>query len=376
MSSRLLLMIALLCPSWGYGHNLSDSFIDLVVVNQQIDGHWLIAVQDLELAIGVDQDLDTEVTWGELLQRRSAIIDYAFARLQVSMDGSRCPLQAGDMQLQQRSTGMFVHLPVSGSCSTAGELAINYKLLFDIDASHRGILNLTSNSGSHVRLFSPTEPSHRLAAGGATGVLANLWTFLTEGIWHIWIGLDHILFLCALIIPIILSSNDRRHAARTLAAATQPPAFIDIVKVVTAFTIAHSITLILASLQMVVLPARLVESVIALSVAITGLNIMLPMFRGRSWQIAFGFGLIHGFGFAGVLSDLALPTHLFISSLLSFNIGVEIGQLVIVALLVPMLWLLNRTALTRRLTLAGSGVVITGFGVLWLAERALPEQLS
>ena len=79
MSSRLLLMIALLCPSWGYGHNLSDSFIDLVVVNQQIDGHWLIAVQDLELAIGVDQDLDTEVTWGELLQRRSAIIDYALA---------------------------------------------------------------------------------------------------------------------------------------------------------------------------------------------------------------------------------------------------------------------------------------------------------
>lgn len=376
MRNCIALVIALLWPTWGFGHSLSDSFIDLSVDNQKIDGHWLIAVPDLELAVGVDRNLDTRVTWGELQQRRAAISDYALSGLLLSMGGSPCTLRTGDMQLEQRSTGVFVYLPLSGNCGSAGELVIDYSLLFDIDASHRGIVNLSYNGESLVRLFSPSEPTHRLSGNGGSGALANLWTFLIEGIWHIWIGLDHILFLCALIIPIILGNNARRNTLQTLGPATESTIIIDIVKVVTAFTVAHSITLILASLQIVVLPSRLVESVIALSVAITGLNIIFPIFRGRSWQIAFGFGLIHGFGFAGVLGDLDLPAHLFVSSLLSFNIGVEIGQLVIVALLVPLLWLLGRVAMTRRLTLAGSGVVITGFGVLWLAERSLPALLS
>jgi hypothetical protein len=317
--------------------------------------------------VGVDQNRDTRVTWGELQQRRAAIQEYALARLNLERGNTECTLQAGEMQLEQRNSGVFVHLPLSGGCDAEGQLVINYDLLFDLDASHRGILNLSYNDTSHLRLFSPAQPVHRLDAVGSTSLLANLWTFLIEGIWHIWIGLDHILFISALIIPIMLGRS---------AQANQSTVFIDILKIVTAFTVAHSITLILATLQVVVLPARLVESVIALSVAITGLNIIFPMFRGHSWPVAFGFGLIHGFGFAGVLGDLALPTQLFISSLLSFNIGVEVGQLLIVALLVPALWVLSRNALVRRLTLVVSGVVITGFGLLWLAERSLPTLLS
>jgi hypothetical protein len=363
MIKQLLLVMLLTWPALAAGHELSDSFIDLSIENEQLTGHWLISVRDLELAVGVDQNRDTRVTWGELQQRRAAIQAYALARLHLDRGNTECVLQAGEMQLEQRNTGVFVHLPQSGQCDAGGELVINYDLLFDLDASHRGILNLSYNNTSHLRLFSPAQPVHRLDAAGSSSTLANLWTFLIEGIWHIWIGLDHILFLCALIIPIMLGRQ---------AQANRSPVFIDILKIVTAFTVAHSITLILATLQIVVLPARLVESVIALSVAITGLNIIFPMFRGHSWPVAFGFGLIHGFGFAGVLGDLALPTELFIGSLLSFNVGVEIGQLVIVALLVPVLWLLDQSAFTRRSAMLGSGVVITGFGVLWLAERSLP----
>ncbi len=372
MIARLILAALLCWPALAFSHSLSDSFIDLSVDNNQISGHWLIAISDLELAVGVDQNLDTEITWGEIQARRAAIADYTMSRLQLTMADSICSLQPGAFQVERRNSAMFLYLPLSGVCDSSGVLEISYNLLFDIDTSHRGILNITHNGNSHLRMFSPSEPTHRVEATGSVAALANLWTFLIEGVWHIWIGLDHILFLCALIIPIVLGANTARNSPQVLGATPRPTLFISILKVVTAFTVAHSITLILATLQIVALPSRLVESVIALSVAVTGLNIIYPIFRGHSWQVAFAFGLIHGFGFAGVLGDLALPTHLFISSLLSFNIGVEVGQLVIVAVLVPVLLLSARAGLPRRLALVASGVVITGFGALWLAERSLP----
>ena len=375
MISRSVLFTLLLWPAITFGHSLSDSFLNLSIRNEQVSGHWLIAVRDLELAVGVDRNVDGRVTWGELQQRSTAITNYALSRLELNMAGAGCSLQPGSFQLEQRSTGIFLHIPVSGICDASGELVIDYAFLFDIDSSHRGILNLNYHGESHLRLFSPAQPSHTIDGTGPS-TLANLWTFLIEGVWHIWIGLDHILFLCALIVPIILGSGVFGKTRRPETSGPRHRIFVDILKVVTAFTIAHSITLVLATLQVVVLPSRLVESVIALSVAVTGLNIIVPIFRGHSWQVAFGFGLIHGFGFASVLGDLALPTHLFISSLLSFNVGVELGQLVIVALLVPVLWMLGRTTATRRLTLATSGIVITGFGVLWLAERSLPALIS
>lgn len=375
MVARWFLLTLLLWAPASFGHSLSDSFLYLSVDNEQISGHWLIAVRDIELAVGVDNNVDAQVTWGEIQLRRTAINDYALSRLELNMAGADCSLQPGTYQLEQRNSGVFLYIPITGACRDAGELVVEYDLLFDIDSSHRGIFNLTYNGEPHLRLFSPAEPTHNVNASGSSA-LTNLWTFMVEGVWHIWIGLDHILFLCALIIPIMLGSDVFRSTPRPSEQNNRSRIFVDILKVVTAFTIAHSITLILATLQIVVLPSRLVESVIALSVAVTGINIIFPVFRGHSWQIAFGFGLIHGFGFAGVLGDLALPTHLFVSSLLSFNIGVEAGQLVIVALLVPLLWLLGRVATIRRFTLAATGIIITGFGLAWLAQRSLPVLVS
>lgn len=372
MTSRIFLLLMALWPSMVLSHSLSDSFIDLALDDEQVSGHWLIAIRDLELAVGVDANSDTRVTWGEIKQQRAAINEYALSRFAIARAGDACSLQAGEFQLEQRNAGVFLRIPLTGTCGDSGVLDISYSLLFDIDASHRGILSLADEGGSYLRIFSPSEPDHRLDATGSTAVLANLWTFLVEGVWHIWIGLDHILFICALIIPIILGNEVGKRSAQNPAKRNGATISINILKVVTAFTIAHSITLILATLDIVSLPSTLVESVIALSVAVAGINIIFPFFRGQSWKIAFGFGLIHGFGFAGVLGDLSLPSHLFISSLLSFNLGVEIGQLVIVALLLPVLLLLGLTTSTRRLTLIISSLAITAFGLLWLAQRAMP----
>ena len=360
MMLRALLFGVFLIPSPSYGHSLSDSFLELGFNQSEVSGYWLIAVQDLELAVGLDSNLDGRVNWGEVRGKRAEIERYALSRIRLFSGETACALSLSDPMIEERNSNVYLHLGISGSCANGGAIRLEYNLLFDIDSSHRGIVTLQRGEEIYTLLLSPNNPSVTLPESG-TSAWFHYWTFLIEGVWHIWIGLDHILFLVALLVPIVI----RRSGETTPAAGM----FIQILKVVTAFTVAHSVTLILATLEWIVLPARLVESLIALSVAVTGLNIIYPIFRGRHWQIAFGFGLIHGFGFAGVLGDLSLPAQLFIGSLLSFNVGVEIGQLIIVLVLVPVLLILGNAALTRKLTVVTTGVAITGFGVLWTVER-------
>ena len=147
------------------------------------------------------------------------------------------------------------------------------------------------------------------------------------------------------------------------------PAINDTLKVITAFTVAHSITLPLAVLNIVALPPRLVESIIALSVLVTAINNLRPVFPASRWQLAFGFGLVHGFGFANVLIDLGLPRDALITSLLGFNLGVEAGQLAIVILVFPIAALLRYTAFYRTWIFSGGSTVAAMIATVWIFER-------
>lgn len=363
MKLRAYLFALLLLPIQCFGHSLSDSYLELHFDDAAISGHWQIAVRDLELAIGLDVNANSEVSWGEIQANEQAIKSFAQSNLQIMRNDTACALNLGTTMLSDLNAGMFVYLPLTGECANIGEITLRYDLLFNIDASHRGIATVYEGGLLHSLLFSPEQRQMTLAQQSAS-LLSHMKNFIVEGIWHIWIGLDHILFLVALLLPIVLGSKETR--TQNL---NYPGMLREIFKVVTAFTVAHSITLILAALNIVSLPSRFVESLIALSVAISGLNIIVPLFRGRHWQIAFGFGLIHGFGFAGVLSDLSLPTTQYISGLLSFNIGVELGQLLIVLVLVPTLILLSGAKSMRLATRTCAGLSITVFGTLWMVER-------
>ncbi len=144
---------------------------------------------------------------------------------------------------------------------------------------------------------------------------------------------------------------------------------------VSAFTLAHSVTLSLASLDLLTLPSRWVESAIAASVALAALNNLLPLFRRRRPAVAFAFGLIHGCGFAAVLADLGLPPGALAASLLGFNLGVEIGQLAIVAAFLPLAFLLRRSWFYRQL-LGGASALIAMLAGVWLLERAFDLKLA
>ena len=190
--------------------------------------------------------------------------------------------------------------------------------------------------------------------------------FLKSGIHHLLIGLDHLLFLFVLLIPAVY----RRHEKQLLAVDNPSAALLEVFWIATSFTLAHSITLTLAALNVVSIPARFIESLIALSIAAAALNNLVPIFRMRATYLAFIFGLIHGFGFANVLVDLPLTVSERVLALLSFNIGIELGQLLFIVIVFPIALLLRHTRFYKSVIFYGGSVVSVFIALWWFFERA------
>jgi hypothetical protein len=228
---------------------------------------------------------------------------------------------------------------------------------------------------SHTAVLAPDTGVLKIKAG-ETSLLTQFGQYLLEGVWHIWIGFDHILFLLALLLPAVLVhaitlNNERRWTG----VATFRMALTEVLWVVTAFTVAHSITLSLAALQIIELPSRLVESAIAASVVLAAANNLWPLVERRRWLVAFSFGLIHGFGFASVLTELGLPKDALVLSLLGFNFGVEVGQLAIVVVFLPVAYLLRNTTLYRKGVFVSGSLLTMLVALVWLAERVFNLKL-
>lgn len=369
--------VLLLAACAAHAHKPSDSYLTLVVEDgAPITGRWDIALRDLDFALGLDADGDGRITWGELKARHEAVAAYALARLQLQADGTPCPLAVTKHEVDRHTDGAYAVLTLRAACpgATAAprRLTLGYTLFADLDPQHRGLLNLRSGAGARTAVLGPQAPS-RVFEVAAPSRWSTFVDYLREGVWHIWIGFDHILFLLALLLPAVLQwragERDWAPAPRLGTAA------LEVAKIVTAFTVAHSITLSLAALGVVDLPSRVVESAIAASVLLAALNNVVPVVHGRLWAVAFGFGLVHGFGFAGVLADLGLPRGALVLALVGFNLGVEAGQLAIVAVFLPLAFALRRTRLYRRAVMLGGSALVAGVAAVWLAERALDLSL-
>ena len=384
-----LLLCLWLAPA--QAHKPSDSYLSLAVHGQQVEGQWDIALRDLDFAIGLDGNGDGALTWNEIRARHEAIAAYALQRLQLASDQGACRLQAGEQLIDRHTDGAYSVLRFRAICpgTLPASLSIGYTLFADLDPQHKGLLKLASNGATQTAIFDPDSPRQTLSLASPDR-LAQFGAYVKHGIWHIWIGYDHILFLLSLLLPAVLLPQAHQSTRSNVPQNPLPPAaesrgrtrrvrpqmlswglrgaFIDVLKVVTAFTLAHSITLSLASLSLISLPSRWVESAIAASVILAALNNLLPLFRGKRPVAAFVFGLIHGFGFASVLRDLGLPQGSLLASLLGFNVGVEIGQLAIVAAFLPVAWLLRKTWFYRQVLTVGS-LAIALVAAVWLVER-------
>ena len=365
----LLCLFVALFAADAVAHKPSDSYLTLEHEGNAVKGQWDIALRDLDGAVGLDANGDGEITWGEVRARQPNIAAYALSRLDIASGGAACSLKVEDQLIDEHTDGSYAVLRLSGTCPEPGPaLLIDYRLLFDIDPTHRGLLQYVHGGHSDSVIFSSEGRTQTMGAGTAW---TQLIAYIHEGVWHIWLGFDHILFLLSLLLPAVLL----RSQGRWTPAASFRSAFWDVAKIVTAFTIAHSITLSLAALGLVSLPSRWIESAIALSVVLAAINNVFPLVHHGRWMAAFGFGLIHGFGFASALKDLGLPTGSLALSLFGFNVGVELGQLAIVCAFLPLAYAIRATWAYRRVVLAGGSVAIATIAGVWLVERALNVQL-
>ncbi len=230
------------------------------------------------------------------------------------------------------------------------ELVIRDDMADTLGDKHHVIAVMTWQGGSSSLNFSATEREARVSLAGAEKPQGAA-SFFLLGVEHIATGYDHLLFLLALI---LCGVN-----------------LVSLLKIITAFTLAHSITLGAAALDIITLPSTLVEAVIALSIAYVAFENLFPRFAvSHRWHISFLFGLVHGFGFSSVLKEIGLPKDSLIWSLLNFNLGVEAGQLVAVLIAVPLLMQLRKTTHETRVVRGLSAAVLV-VGLVLFGERVL-----
>jgi len=361
----LLWLLALANPA--QAHKASDSFMYLDTDTRQfrID----VALRDLALLVPLDTNRDGDVTGAELRQHRGAVLDTIEAGIMLSAGNSACELQGQQWGISQHSDGAYAATRYQVVCADGqAPDSLEYHLLFEQDSLHRGLIQISTGEASSLAVAGPNSQTVDLRPSGTSGLWHNFTTLLYEGVVHLLIGLDHILFLLVLVLPASLARNQSATSARRwLPSRAQ---VIELAAVVTAFTVAHSVTLALAALKIVSLPIAWVETVIAASIVVAAVNVVWPVLGRKTWPLAFGFGLIHGFGFASVLSDLTSGTANLAVALAGFNVGVELGQLALLAICFPMLTLLAQaTPLYRRALVPLTLLGVIGVSLMWVWER-------
>ena len=317
---------------------------------------------NLEKFIMIDSNKNDIVSWKELYAKQKEIENFVLKHINIEVDGKNCALHVENFKVYRRVHQSYIKLYLPLSCSLPKEsLKLKYNLFFDVDKDQKAFVSLSDSDAKPLIMSSrKVEVSLPLSHASTWQAFKD---FLVEGIWHIWMGFDHILFLLMLLIPSV-------YTVSRLPREKFSDLFKEILKITTAFTLAHSMTLALSVTEVVTLNVTFVEVAIALSVLFTALNNIFYFTKEKIWVIAFAFGLIHGFGFANVLHELIDNKSDFVAMLLGFNLGVEIGQLAIVLTLLPLLFILRKTSFYRLYILRGFSALTALIALLWAIERA------
>ncbi len=365
---RLLILLAMYSLGAGpaFAHTTSTSYllIDAPSADGPVEVRWDLSVHDIIWSVFIDQDFDGVVTWQEVLDSRKTSIDPSVLG-QISMErgGVACKPQIADVALAERSSEHYLSVLLAMDCPKAGALTVAGPLFMTGDAGQRVLIAVTRGQEKLTGVISPGDPSW--TEPERPSAWASFARFVGEGVWHVLIGYDHIAFILLLLLPSVLRSIEGQwRGATRLGEVTR-----DIVTIVTAFTIAHSTTLALAVTGTVHLPSQPVELAIAASIAVAGLINLLPRLSRLRLPLAFGFGLVHGFGFANVLGELDATGTSLLPLLAGFNIGVEIAQLAIVALVLPLIYMARGTRWYASGVMPLGSCALGAAGVVWLIQR-------
>jgi hypothetical protein len=362
----LLALPALGAAPRAHAHATSTSYlvIDAPRANAPVELRWDLATQDIVWSIFIDQDYDGVVTWQEIQAAQQRYIEPGvLAQISVARGGAPCMLRFQDLALAERTGQNFLSVALTADCPKAGLLTVGGSLFMSGDASQRVLLSATRGSEKLAGVISEEAPAWN------EPVRVSAWSdfvrFVGEGIWHVAIGYDHIAFVLLLLLPSVLRPvNGQWQGASRLSEVTR-----DIVTIITAFTIAHSTTLALAVTGTVHLPTQPIEVAIAASIAVAGGLNLLPKLSRLRLPLAFGFGFVHGFGFANALSEIDAGGTTLLPLLAGFNIGVEIAQLAIVAVVLPAIYLARGTRWYANGVMPLGSCALGAAGIVWLLQR-------
>jgi HupE / UreJ protein len=363
--AALLCLAATALPGPAAAHSTSTSFLllDLPKSPGDVTVRWDMAARDIAWSVFIDRNFDGVVTWGEVQAAKQTIEGAVLAEITVQRGGAPCKLRFQDLALAQRAEQNFLSVVLLANCSRQGLLAVGGTLFMSGDASQRVLLSATRDGQKLTGVLSASSPQWN--EPGHASVWATFKRFVVEGIWHVLIGYDHVAFVLLLLLPAVLRSvNGQWQGVERLRDVAR-----DIVTIVTAFTIAHSTTLALAVTGMVKLPTRPIEVAIAASIAAAGALNLFPRLSKLRLPLAFGFGFVHGFGFANALSEIDAAGTALLPLLAGFNIGVEIAQLSIVAAVLPLIYLARRRRWYAGGVLPLGSCALGAAGLVWLVQR-------
>ncbi len=322
---------------------------------------WDIAAADLELPLELDDDGDGRLSAAEIELRHGAISEFAVQRLYIERGGADCRLSTGAIATRMREEP-YLSLRLTAVCPSSGALRVSSSLFFG-SAGYSTLLDVHTAAGRFPAMLSAATPYWIEPAAKST--LDSVFLFAREGMWHVLIGYDHIAFLFLLLLPSVL----RGSSAGWTRVTRLREGIRDVVVIVTAFTVAHSITLGLAVTGLVQVPVQPIEVAIAGSIVVAGVINLFPAVTRWRLGLAFGFGLIHGFGFANALGEIGGGGSRLAPMLGGFNLGVEVGQLLIVAAILPLLWILGRTPLYATRIMPALSLATAMTGAIWFAGR-------
>lgn len=371
--------LALFGASPASAHSSEESYLFLDVASSDLGGTVQIPYDDLTEVLGIDFGDSTESKTEAAIANLDTIHAYATEHLTIGVDGQTWPVTFDGFDLLENllEWGDATHLVLPFTVDLGGAdvpqvLDVQFDVIIHaIDG--RANLAIVYNDWQRGVFEQETNTLQRFTEAGAVEPLdlgeTSQWSNFTEsislGVDHIKTGPDHVFFVLVLLLPsVLVLSSGRWDPAPTFGST-----FWRILKIVSMFTVAHSVTFTLAGLGILPLPSsKLVESLIAFSIAVAALYNLRPKIGDREWMIAFGFGLFHGMGFASLVDDLEVDRTTELVSLLGRNVGIEIGQLFVVLITFPAVFLLRRTVYYRPFFVAGS-VTLAIVSLFWMVER-------
>ena len=352
---RILALLFLLFASAATAHETTRSYVRIDRTGTAVDLRIRVAFRDIEVAVWIDENLDGAITWAEVQRRIVPISDYLLAGLTLDAGGA-CVLHHTTTDVSTSGGISYLDVYFKGVCPDPDKpLQVRSRLFMEIDRDHRMFLSAMVGGGQTTTLLSAASPTITISAS-SSNYWVSLWAYFVGGVQHLLGGYDHITFLIVLILPAVCNRANRRGAIK------------GVITAITGFTVAHALTLTAVLTNLLRPPSGLIEALIAVTIIVTAIDNIRPFIPAPRAAMAAAFGIIHGCGFATALGSLDLDGISFVVALLGFNLGLEVTQIALVLLLMPILYYFGagRRTLLFGSTLAGLA------GLSWLWFRIAP----